>query len=406
MKEKLNFLELFAGAGGLSEGFVQNGFEPVAYVEQDKDCCSTLLTRSIYHYLLKNNLKDSYNEYLKGNLDRNKLFEMCPNTLKDKILCKQISSQTLPNLITTIELLLNGKTLDVLIGGPPCQAYSLIGRAQNKQKINDERLYLYKHYLEILTHFKPTVFVFENVPGLLSMSSGDLFKTIINDFKQIGYEVDYEILNSAEYGVLQSRKRVIVIGALNKKVTLELPKIDISMYRVKDIFEDLNALMPGQSSDKYSLQPNEYLKTFNIRNDDEILTHHEARPNNDRDLNIYKYAIQTWNNEKKRIKYHEIPDYLQSHNNKSSFLDRYKVVADDLNASHTMVAHISKDGHHYIHPDIKQCRSISVREAARIQSFPDDYYFEGSRTSKFKQIGNAVPPLLSKTIANKIKDII
>lgn len=133
------------------------------------------------------------------------------------------------------------------------------------------------------------------------------------------------------------------------------------------------------------------------------MTWHVARTNLERDRNIYRLVIQAWNKDHTRLKYTDIPDELATHNNKKSFLDRFKVVARDLTATHTMVAHISKDGHYYIHPDLEQARSISVREAARIQSFPDDFYFEGSRTAAFRQIGNAVPPLLAQKIANAIK---
>ena len=129
-----------------------------------------------------------------------------------------------------------------------------------------------------------------------------------------------------------------------------------------------------------------------------------ARTNLERDRDIYRLAIKAWKDEGKRLKYTDLPDELTTHNNRTSFLDRFKVVADDISASHTMVAHISKDGHHYIHPDIKQARSISVREAARIQSFPDNFHFERSRTAAFRQIGNAVPPLLARTIAEALME--
>ena len=120
---------------------------------------------------------------------------------------------------------------------------------------------------------------------------------------------------------------------------------------------------------------------------------------------VYKYAINQWNTEGVRLKYPELPERLKTHKNTKSFLDRFKVV-NGKGISHTVVAHIAKDGHYYIHPDIQQCRSISVREAARIQSFPDDFYFEGSRTAAFTQIGNAVPPLMAFAIAQKIKELL
>jgi DNA (cytosine-5)-methyltransferase 1 len=131
-----------------------------------------------------------------------------------------------------------------------------------------------------------------------------------------------------------------------------------------------------------------------------------CRKHNERDREIYKLAISAWHDGHRRLKYTDLPEKLCTHKNKESFLDRFKVLAPDIACSHTMIAHISKDGHHFIHPDINQCRSISVREAARIQSFSDNYYFEGPRTAKFVQIGNAVPPIMAKGIAGKIKEIL
>ena len=154
----------------------------------------------------------------------------------------------------------------------------------------------------------------------------------------------------------------------------------------------------------YKCKSTEYLRESGIRTEDDILTLHQARPNLERDRKIYRQVIEAWNNGQKRLKYTELPEELCTHNNRTAFLDRFKVVAKDMPYAQTMVAHISKDGHYFIHPDIKQARSISVREAARIQSFPDNYFFEGGRTASFLQIGNAVPPLMASAIAKKLKE--
>ena len=132
------------------------------------------------------------------------------------------------------------------------------------------------------------------------------------------------------------------------------------------------------------------------------MTHHISRPNKERDIEIYIRTIEMWNNGHKRLNYNDLPDELKTHRNRKAFLDRFKVVEGDESCCHTMLAHISKDGHYFIHPDIEQHRSITVREAARIQSFPDNYFFEGPRTAQFVQIGNAVPPLMAKGIAEGI----
>ena len=176
-----------------------------------------------------------------------------------------------------------------------------------------------------------------------------------------------------------------------------------------DLLRDLPSIKAGEGSPypmKTSNNYSDWLIEANIKSDLPV-TWHQARPNTIQDLEIYKLVVSAWNKDKKRLKYNEIPENLRSHKGMTSFLDRFKVVAGDLHISHTIVAHISKDGHHYIHPDIFQNRSLTPREAARIQTFPDDYYFESasgkpSRTSAFKQIGNAVPVLLAQKIAEQL----
>jgi len=175
---------------------------------------------------------------------------------------------------------------------------------------------------------------------------------------------------------------------------------------VEDILKDLPSLEPGETKNKYVSGPSDYLLQTGIRNRCDVLTDHQTRNIRDVDREIYRIAIELWNDNHKRLRYSDLPENLKFHNNSTSFLDRFKVVEGDMESAHTMLAHISKDGHYYIHPDIKQARSLSVREAARIQSFPDDYYFEGPRTAKFVQIGNAVPPLMAKEIARAISDLL
>ena len=145
-----------------------------------------------------------------------------------------------------------------------------------------------------------------------------------------------------------------------------------------------------------------YLSASGIRRPEDVLTLHSARPNTERDIEIYKRTIQVWNNEHKRLNYNDLPEELKTHKNRDSFLDRFKVVEGNEPCCHTMLAHISKDGHYFIHPDLEQHRSITVREAARIQSFPDEWNFSGNMNSIYKQIGNAVPVELAKEVGISI----
>ncbi len=403
----MNFIELFAGVGGLSEGFVERSFKPIAYIEKDGYCCDTLRTRQVYFALKKKGKLDLYRQYLREEISRDELYKHAPSDVLGAVMNEEISESSTPELVNRIKERLKGNKLDLVLGGPPCQVYSLIGRAQNKGGENDVRWHLYKHYMKFLKELKPTAFIFENVPGLLSMDKGKLWETIINEFKLLGYTVDAQKLNAKDYGVLQNRERMIITGCLNKKIDLnKLEKVDDNKHTVRDILKDLCRLNPGETKNKYKLAPSAYLVSNKIRQEDDILTLHQSRPHNTNDLEIYKLAINLWNEKGERLRYSSLPSNLKNHKNEKSFLDRFKVVGKNLDASHTVVAHIAKDGHYYIHPDIKQCRSISVREAARIQSFPDNFLFEGPRTAQFTQIGNAVSPLLSLALAKLFKPIL
>lgn len=182
---------------------------------------------------------------------------------------------------------------------------------------------------------------------------------------------------------------------------------------VSDVLNDLPKTTPGakiEGKNKYTKPANQYLQDSNIRDEGfDILTQHETRPHNDRDREIYKEAILAWDTRKERLCYKELSTRrsdLITHKNTTSFTNRFNVIKADERASHTILAHMAMDGHYYIHPDIKQLRSLSIREAARLQSFPDDFYFEGPRTAIFRQIGNAVPPKMAEQIAKKIQELI
>ncbi len=407
--KKYNFIDLFAGAGGLSEGFIRAGFNPIAHVEMNPDACNTLKTRTAFHYLKEKGRVNEYNEYLKGEITRDELWSKIPQHLISSVINKEISPETLPQIFNIIDQELQEKDVDIVIGGPPCQAYSVAGRAR-KNMDDDPRNHLYKHYVEFLKRYKPKMFVFENVPGILSASNGKYLEKIFSAVKEQGYELEKNVLNAKDFNVLQDRKRVIIIG-WRKDLKLQYPKFDSKevQYEVlKHLFSDLPKLKSGQgewNATKYIKKTNSYLESTGIRNGIDFTTQHIARYNNENDLEIYRIAVEKWINENKRLNYSELPERLIRHNNTKTFTNRFQVV-NHKGVSHTVVAHICADGHYYIHPDINQNRSITVREAARIQSFPDDYFFESSRTAAFKQIGNAVPVLMAEGIAKKIKRLL
>ena len=400
---RVHFIDLFAGAGGLSEGFKRAGFTPIAHVESDTSACFTLKTRAAYYYLKSNNQIQVYHDYLKGVIDRKKLYKSVPSEVLNTVINKKISEDTNDSIFNKIDEIKGDREVDLIIGGPPCQAYSITGRAALKHREKDPRKELYKEYGKYLQRYRPKLFVFENVPGLKSSDGGKHYKNLKDYFQSIGYTIDERLLNAWYFGVVQNRQRLIIVG-WREDITFNFPEFEQEMnqFSVKDIFEDLPPLKPDQGSRwcNYTSPNNECLTNNSIRNGIDFTTLHVTRPHNDRDLNIYRMAIEKLA-EGKRIKNNEIADADRTQKNTSDFLDRFKVV-DSI--PHTMIAHIANDGHHFIHPDINQLRSISVREAARIQSFPDDFHFEGmieskNRTAAFRQIGNAVPPLMAEKLA-------
>lgn len=414
-----NYLDIFAGAGGLAEGFMRAGFTPLAHIEMDKAACYTLETRLAYKWLSKHKQGEIYTNYLSQNISRSEFYKTVPKNLLNTVLNYEISKENLENVFADVDDLLGNKHLDLIVGGPPCQAYSLVGRARDENKmVGDKRNYLYILYAEFLKRYQPRFFIFENVLGLLSAKDIDgilYLKKMLHLFKKCGYSTEYKILNAKDYGVLQNRKRVIILGKLGDYHNF-YPKISTvtSPFLVREVFADLPSLKAGEGTAKPTETlpyHGQYLYDAKIKHHNlEPVTFHYSRPNTRQDLAIYKKAVLLWSNDKKRISYLDLPQKLQTQNNLDSFLDRFKVVADDLSYSQTVVAHIAKDGHYFIHPDVKQNRSLTPREVARLQTFPDNYYFESvsgkpSRTAAFKQIGNAVPVLLAEKVAAALLEV-
>lgn len=414
----LNYLDLFAGAGGLSEGFIQAGYSPVAHVEMDYAACNTLKTRAAFHWLCRQGKQNLYDSYLAGKISRTEFYRNIPDNILRTVLNYEISENTIPEIFQKIDELLKGNQLDLIIGGPPCQAYSIVGRVKSSNHmVGDHRNYLYRLYARFLERYRPRYFVFENVVGLLSAKESDGCRHLDNMrtlFRECGYCTELRILSANHYGVLQNRKRVIMIGRRGdseRGIYPDIPEIPTNNLTVSEIFKDLPFLHAGEGTYgpiKTLHYEGHYLYDAKIKSlDQEEVTFHIARPHTAQDLHIYKLVVQAWNAGHVRLSYTDLPDNLRTHHNIHSFLDRFKVVAADLPSSQTVVAHISRDGHYYIHPDINQNRSLTPRETARLQTFPDNYYFESKgeqpgRTAAYKQIGNAVPVRLAYNIAKAL----
>lgn len=392
-----NFIDLFAGCGGLSEGFYKQGFNALAHVEIDHFACQTLKTRMRYY---------GY------------------STADNAVMEQDI---TVKDIVKKIEKVVGNQVVDIIIGGPPCQSFSPLGKAKDDNNMQeDPRNYLFENYVKVLNHFKPKFFVFENVTGLLDteIRGKSIFKIILKRLRRHYRVFSKEktiVLNATSYGVPQERKRVILIG-VRRDLEVKLEEVYAAIKKthylpgesqkkkeglkhyvtVRDAIEDLPKLRSGEGT-VIAEYPNEYNECSEYvkmlrKPSDKILRDHVARKNNEKDIERYKVMAENhWN-------FLQLLDFRPDlgHEKKRVFFNSYKVQWWDMPAR-TIIAHLYKDGNQFIHPDYEQGRSITVREAARLQSFPDDFVFEGSRTEQFKQIGNAVPPVLAEAIAKAIK---
>lgn len=403
MARKLNFIDLFAGAGGLSEGFIRAGYTPLAHIEMDGYACDTLRTRAAFHWLKSKNRLDVYKKYLFEKQEKengSKLWEQVPKNVIDTVIQATVGKETIDDIFANVDKLIGGQKVDIIIGGPPCQAYSVAGRARMGKAVEqDPRNELYKFYVKFLEHYHPQMFVFENVSGIRTAKGGEPFRDLQRLVKKLDYEIDWKIQTASEHGVLQNRQRIIFVGwkintEYGKSTTFHYPELksETNEYQVlKDLFADLPERKSGEGNlcepVKYTkpLSEMKYLKESEIRGTFDFTTQHIARPNNENDRWIYKKAIELWLKAHRRLSYAtDVDSAHQTHKNKETFLNRFSVV-DPYGCCHTVVAHIAMDGHYYIYPTlyptIENVRSITVCEAARLQSFPDDYYFEGSRTA-------------------------
>lgn len=404
--KKFNTIDLFTGCGGLLDGFLQSGhYTSIASVEWEKAPVKTLRKR------LADKWGCTDTEESVIHFDMQRFEELCNGFENDP---KYGSNKGLDALI-------GNQTIDVIVGGPPCQAYSVAGRVSDKDSMkNDYRNYLFEYYLKIVSRYKPKVFVFENVPGMLSaMPDGTPIVNLIKrDMNNNGYEVledlSKAVLDTSDFGVPQQRKRVIIIG-VNKEYFKNYDIQEIISDFYFEILEAYKVLTKKTVYDAIGDMPGCYpMKNITVV-DRRKVSHsipectyswHVARFQNDRDIKIFNLLardIETGANlYQDSNKLNELYNEATGANSK---VHKYHVLRKDK-PSTTILAHLYKDGLRFIHYDSEQARTITVREAARLQTFDDDFEFVGTMADAYKMIGNAVPPKFAKALANGVNDFL
>ncbi len=403
-KQKYTFIDLFAGAGGLSEGFMQSGrFEGLAHVEWEMPMVNTLRHRLVQRW------NHSENEARERVIcfDMQKTEELLYGNWSEQSIQKYGKDNDEKVIKYGLKGLIGDTNVDVIIGGPPCQAYSIAGRAQDPHSMkNDYRNYLFESFVKIVAAFQPKVFVFENVPGLLTACPGDIpvRERIYKAFEAIGYSIrtpndlKKSLYCAENYDVPQKRNRIIIIGTpkdskLDKEVFYDALTAQRSSHiiSVRETIGDMPKFVPllqplklskGHQSHKLASNGNSY--TQNI-----------PRYHNVRDIETFRLWLT---NDMNHWSQKEKLDYYTKVSGKKSNHIKYRSLEWDK-PSPTIVAHLYKDGLMFIHPDIAQLRSITIREAACLQSFPTDYEFVASTPYCFKMIGNAVPVNFARHIA-------
>lgn len=486
-------IDLFAGPGGLNEGFSSLGeedggpiFETVGSFEMERTAVSTLRLRSVFRHLKRNGgVPKSYYEYIAGTKAWEDFTEEPRVAAALEIATAHVHeielgdanreyvSQKINDALADAPQNPNGDW--VLIGGPPCQAYSLAGRSRRTNDVKfafDKKHFLYQEYLGIIKQFAPAVFVMENVKGLLSSTNHGvgMFGQILHDLQHPSSSLTYEVrslvidkkdrklspkdfvIQAEDYGIPQKRHRVILLGVRSdvvertnravlepsSKVTVrdaiadlpslrskispkrhdsrenwdklrkraiarrDAPVVEVSEVSASSVADELGQQVDTEERSAAVLRYRKWIE------DDALLTPLQHQSRSHMETDIERYAHLSWKAKElgKSPKFADLPEGLEpNHKNigedNTPFLDRFRVQVWN-EPSTTIVSHISKDGHYYIHPDESQMRSLTVREAARLQTFPDNYFFEGSRTMQFHQVGNAVPPLLARLIAEKV----
>lgn len=502
-------IDLFAGPGGLGEGFTsitdRDGnrvFKIALSIEKDEFAHQTLTLRSFLRQFPVNKYPKEYYQFVRGEISRTDLFDLYREETehaKNEAWKFELGKpETYSELDRRITKALDGEKNFLLIGGPPCQAYSLVGRSRRQEGAGlnkeDPRVYLYREYYRILAEHKPQIFVMENVKGLLSsrIDNDFIFDQLLSDLqnpvesyrklqgkKEIKSRTKYKIysfvkkpsgtaidgnpifnhkdfvIKSEEYGIPQTRHRVILLGVRSdftiEPGVLELEKEHISISKVLSGLPHLRSgLSKGlDSKETWKATLNSLIRNIETEQIDKAVLkemratvsnlhlphkdrgalfvpcsnsieynskwfvderikgvcNHETRSHIKEDLLRYLFVSCFAKLNKRSPKLSDFPkSLLPKHKNtgkgisENKFADRFRVQLENQ-PSKTITSHISKDGHYYIHPDPLQCRSLTVREAARIQTFPDNYFFCGPRTEQYHQVGNAVPPLLARKIA-------
>lgn len=504
MSQAFKIVDLFAGPGGLAEGFAaindeggKHPYQVALSVEKEPSAFATLRLRSFFRQF--EDAPEEYYAYISGKITKDQLVAANPKEWKaasDETAMLELGAEDAtasldPKLDSIAANAGNGT---ILIGGPPCQAYSLVGRARNRGIQDyvpeaDHRHFLYREYIRILKRIKPVAFVMENVKGILSakVSGESMIDKIVEDLKAAGGEPESYILlplvadqpsghvrhviRAEDFGIPQARHRVIIVGiradvfaqsgidpatspsltphparASVASVLAGMPNLRSGLSKAADspeawrqsvvrAFKDASVAsrrdgrllaevakrllgysreigastnLPPRSSTVVSPLADNFLAAWLA--DDRLfaLPNHESRGHMQGDLARYAFAATFAEVFDRSPKADEFPkDLAPNHRNWTTgkFADRFRVQTWST-PSTTVTSHISKDGHYFIHPDPKQCRSLTVREAARLQTFPDNYFFEGNRTQQYVQVGNAVPPLLAKQIGELLLEFL
>jgi len=394
---KFNVIDLFAGCGGLTEGFLQTGrYNTVAAVDWERPTVETLKKRLLnkWGYAMEPS------KVLHFDIQR---FEELVGGYDDPKFGKSVG----------LDSLAEGKQIDLIIGGPPCQAYSIAGRVSDTNGMHDDyRNFLFESYVRVVRRYRPRAFVFENVEGIITAKPGgvSIVDRVKEAFNEIGYEItenlrENAVFDTSLYGVPQKRKRVIIFGVANGNGKLvntfyESMKIRASEMPMnsKSAFENLPQIFPTFDYSGVS----HIVKLNGIS----LPKNHEPRSHNKRDVEIFELlASDIRSGAEKFTTSAALIKLYKERTGKDSNFHKYHVIREDK-PSNTIPAHLYKDGLRHIHPDPLQARSITVREAARLQSFDDDFEFLGSKSDQYKMIGNAVPPQFAKVIGEVVVELL